>query len=282
MYREFFGFQLKPFSKTPDPEFLYLSKQHREALARMEYSIEEKDLFLLTGEIGTGKTTLTRALMDQVEEEKYKFIVILNPRLSPSQFLKVIAKGLGTDKIPSNRADLNDLIYEKLYDYYEKGATVVVIIDEAQLIPAKPTFDEIRLMTNFQLDDENLLALLMVAQPELNRRFRHPAYKALVQRIGMRYHLGPLDFEDTKKYIEFRIKKAGREEPIFTDDATEIIYKYSEGLPRVINNIATNALLSGFGKEEDPVSADTVIDVVKDLSLGKAWGVHSIGGHTSG
>ncbi len=271
MYEEFYGLNSKPFSKTPDPSYLYLSKQHREALARMEYAIEEKDLFLLTGEIGTGKTTLTRALMDQFDEEDYKFIVILNPRLSPSHFLKVIARGLGIKRIPNSRADLNEAIYEKLYQLYEEEITPVVIIDEAQLIPGKPTFDEIRLLTNFQLDDENLLSLFLVAQPELNRRLKHPAYKALVQRIGMRYHLGPLDYEDTVNYIQFRLRKAGREEPIFTEDAVKIIYEYSEGLPRVINNIASNALLAGFGKEEDPVSADTVMDVINDLRLGKAW-----------
>ncbi len=278
MYREFYKLKTKPFSKTPDPEFLYLSKQHREALARMEYALEEKDLFLLTGEIGTGKTTLTRALMDRVDENEFKFIIILNPRLSPSQFLKVIVRRLGADKIPNTRADLNEIIYEKLYEYYENGVTPVVIIDEAQLIPGKPTFDEIRLLTNFQLDDENLLSLLLVAQPELNRRLKHPAYKALVQRIGMRYHLGPLDFEDTKNYIEFRLKKAGREEPIFAEQAIEVIYQYSEGLPRVINNIASNALLAGFGKEEDPIGPETVLDVVNDLKLGKAWRTGTMGG----
>ncbi len=278
MYREFYGLKLKPFSKTPDPEFLYLGKQHREALARMEYALEEKDLFLLTGEIGTGKTTLTRKLMDSVDEKKYKFIVILNPRLSPSHFLKVIARGLEVDKIPSSRSDLNEAIYEKLYELYENGVTPVIIIDEAQLIPSKSTFDEIRLLTNFQLDDENLLCLMLVAQPELNRRLKHPAYKPLVQRIGMRYHLGPLDFEETKNYIRFRVEKAGRKEPLFTEKAVELIYHYSEGLPRVINNIASNALLAGFGKEEDPVTESTILDVVEDLRLGRAWKTNSLGG----
>lgn len=266
MYEEFYGLKQKPFSKTPDPQFLFLSKNHEEALARMQYAVEEKDLIVLTGEIGSGKTTLTRVLMDSLGE-KYRVILIINPRLTPTQFLRTVAKRFDID-IPHNFKDsLLDSIYERVYKDYESGITPVIIIDEAQLIPNKDTFEEIRLLTNFQLDTTNLLSLILVGQTDLRRRLNHKAYFPLRQRIGLFYHLKPLASDEIKSYVEHRLRVSGLEEPIFTDDAIKKLYHYSGGIPRLINSIANSALLDGFGKELRIIDEHIINDAVRELGL---------------
>jgi type II secretory pathway predicted ATPase ExeA len=166
MYLDHYGFSSKPFDKTPNPAFFYRSPVHEEALARLQYGTEERELTLLTGEIGTGKTLLSRALMD-ILPENYLPILIINPRLSPNQFLKTIARRLGIESPSYFRIDLLDQINMALYGYYEEGVCPVIIVDEAQLIPSKSTFDEIRLLTNFQLDDANLLSLILIGASDI-------------------------------------------------------------------------------------------------------------------
>jgi type II secretory pathway predicted ATPase ExeA len=265
MYEEFYGLSKKPFSKTPDPEFLYLSRTHEEALARLQYAVEEKEIVLLTGEVGSGKTTITRALMDSLDNSLYYFILILNPRLTPVQFLKLILKRLDIEEIPSNRHDLTELLYEKLYSLYTSGKTPVLIIDEAQLITDRRVFEELRLISNFQLDKENLLSIILVAQPDIRKRIRNKVYLPLRQRIGLYYHLGPLTEEEVREYIEFRLRKAGRVEPLFTDGAIKRIYLYSEGIPRVINNIANASLLEGMGREAYIIDEEIIDAAAREL-----------------
>jgi len=265
MYEEFYGLSKKPFSKTPDPEFLYLSRTHEEALARLQYAVEEKEIVLLTGEVGSGKTTITRALMDSLDNSLYHFILILNPRLTPLQFLKLILKRLDIEEIPSNRHDLTELLYEKLYSLYSSGKTPVLIIDEAQLITDRRVFEELRLISNFQLDKENLLSIILVAQPDIRKRIRNKVYLPLRQRIGLYYHLGPLTEEEVREYIEFRLRKAGRTEPLFTDGAIKRIYLYSEGIPRVINNIANTSLLEGMGREAYVIDEEIIDAAAREL-----------------
>src|SRR6184192_4068115 len=222
MFEEFFGFATKPFGKTPDPSFLYESPQHREALARLEYAVEEKELALLVGDIGSGKTTLSRALIDRLGDTR-PIVLLINPRLTPTQLLRSIATGLGMQ--PGRfRNELLDQIHAKLFELYEGGREPVLIIDEAQLIPSKATFDEIRLLTNFQLDDQNLLSVILIGQPELEARLERDAYAPLRQRIGMRYALGPLSLEETTRYIEHRIGIAGGRRNPFTAGAVAEIH----------------------------------------------------------
>ena len=247
MFEEFFGFTAKPFGKTPDPDFLYESPQHKEALARLEYAVDEKELAVLVGEVGSGKTTLSRALIDRVGDSR-PVVLLINPRLTPNQLLRAIATGLGI--APSkHRSDLVDQIQTKLVELYEARREPVLIIDEAQLLPAKATFDEIRLLTNFQLDDQNLLSVLLIGQPELDWRLDRPAYAPLRQRIGMRYSLGPLSIEETIAYIEHRIRVAGAARNPFSRSAMEEIHQRSGGIPRLINTLATTALLDAFGDD---------------------------------
>jgi type II secretory pathway predicted ATPase ExeA len=266
MFEEYFGLKEKPFSKTPDPRFLYLSKSHEEALARLQYAVEEREMVLLTGEVGCGKTTLTRALMDELDEN-YNVALIINPRLSPTQFLRLIAKRFDIDSTSRYREEIIEAIYERIYELNEEGITPVIIIDEAQLIPRRETFEEIRLLTNFQLDHVNLLSIILVAQPDIKRRFKHRVYKPLLQRISLYYHLPPLSEEETKEYILHRLRIAGRKSSLFTDEAIHRIYEYSEGIPRLINSIATNAMLEAIERDKDLIDEECVINASKELEI---------------
>lgn len=271
MYEDHFGLHTRPFGKTPNPAFLYKSPIHEEALERIRYGAEERELTLLTGEIGTGKTLLSRALMDMLPEV-YSPILLINPRLTPNQLLRTLALRMGIEKPAYFRTDLLEQINRFLFESYEANVCPVVIIDEAQLIPSAATFDEIRLITNFQLDDLNLLSLVLIGQTELRKRLKKKPYEAIRQRIGVQYHLGSMGREDTAGYISYRLQEAGGEGGLFTEDAVDVIYRYSAGLPRVINNIAANALLAAFSRDLTRIGPDIVLDVVEDLDLEPAEG----------
>ncbi len=266
MYREFFGLEERPFSKTPDPRFLYMSRAHEEALARLQYAVEERELMLLTGEIGCGKTTLTRALINSLDDN-FMVILLLNPRLTATQFLRTIARRIGVTVESRYKDDLLEALYQRVYELHEEGVTPVIIIDEAQLISRKETFEEIRLLTNFQMDDTNMISLILAAQPDIRRRLRQKAYAPLTQRIGLFYHLAPLSLEETASYITHRLEVSGRREPLFTEEAVRLVHIHSGGIPRIINSIATTALLEAFGREDDLVAEPHIIEAVKEIGL---------------
>lgn len=266
MYEGFYGLSERPFSKTPDPRFLYASPMHREGLARLLYAVEERDLILLTGEIGCGKTTLSRALMDTLDEG-YRVILFINPRLTPLEFLRGLALRLGVPEPARFKTDLLEQIGTELYRLYQEGVCPVLVIDEAQLVPHKETFDEIRLLTNFQLDDRNLMSVVLMGQPELRKRLAHRVYEALRQRIGMQYNLHPLALEETASYLDHRLQIAGGEPGLFLPGAVERIYRYSEGIPRKINHAASLALLEGFGREVRQIGPEVLDAVMAELDL---------------
>jgi type II secretory pathway predicted ATPase ExeA len=262
MFEEHFGLSAKPFGKTPDPSFLYESRQHREALARLEYAVDEKELALLVGDIGSGKTTLSRALIDRVGDAR-PVVLLINPRMTPMQLLRSIAKGLELE--PARfRNELLDQLHTKLYELFEAKREPVLIIDEAQLIPSKATFDEIRLLTNFQLDDQNLLSVVLVGQPELEGRLDRDAYAPLRQRIGMRYSLGPLSLQETVDYIEHRIRVAGGTRNPFSESAMAEMHALSGGIPRLINTLATTALLDAFGEDEESIDPPRILSAARE------------------
>lgn len=262
MFESHFGLTTKPFGKTPDPSFLYESDQHREALARLEYAVDEKELALLVGDIGSGKTTLSRALIDRVGDSR-PVILLINPRLTPTQLLRAVAVGLEVEP-PRMRNELLDRIHARLFELYEADREPVLIIDEAQLIPSKATFDEIRLLTNFQMDDQNLLSVLLVGQPELETRLERDAYEPLRQRIGMRYSLGPLSLDETIRYIDHRIRVAGGTRNPFDDGAMRAIHELSRGVPRLINTLATTSLLDAFGDDATTVTAERIASAARE------------------
>ncbi|MBI5025317.1 MAG: AAA family ATPase [Nitrospirae bacterium] len=269
MYETFYGLKRKPFTRTPDPRFLFYSKAHEEALARLQHGVEEKDMMLLTGDVGCGKTTLSRALMNSLNEQ-YRIISIVNPRLTPSQFLRTIARRLDIESSQVFKNDVIEAIYEKVYDDYKRGITPVIIIDEAHLIPYKETFEEIRLLTNFQLDESNLLSLILIGQPDLRKRLEQRSYLSLRQRISLRYNLGPLNAEEVKEYLSHRLRIAGRTDPVFTDAAIAAIYRHSRGIPRNINNIASYSLLVGFEKEMQLIPVEIIYDISHEMGLNGA------------
>ena len=265
MYKAFYGLMEKPFSKTPDPRFLYMSSGHREALARLEYAIEESELALLTGEIGCGKTTLSRALMDRAGS-RYHFLFVFNPRLSADELLRVIASGLEVPT-PSLRKDqLLSEITGALYRMHGEGRIPVLVIDEAQMIPDRELFDELRLLTNFQLDDKNLLSVIIMGQPELRAMLASPVYEPFRQRISLSFHLSPLSLEETLEYLDFRVVAAGGEPGLFSPDAVQRIFELSGGVPRRINSVATNSLLIGFGRDASWVDAEVVSECAEELN----------------
>jgi type II secretory pathway predicted ATPase ExeA len=266
MYKDFYGLSEKPFSKTPDPRFLYLSKGHREALARLQCVIEERELALLTGDIGCGKTTISRALMDSMGES-FHFCFIFNPRLNAIEFLRGVARCLRVEKPYTAKDELLGEITEELYRFHQEGRCPVLVIDEAQMIPDREIFDEIRLLTNFQLDDRNLLSVIIMGQPELRRMLAAPVYEPFRQRIAINYHLRPLNLEETLEYIDFRIEVAGGSPGLFSPDAVHRIFELSGGVPRKINVIATNALLEGFGREAAWVEGAIIEELKGELSI---------------
>jgi len=265
MFEDFFGFTTKPFGKTPDPGFLFESPQHKEALARLEYAVEEKDLALLVGDIGSGKTTLSRALIDRIGEAR-PVVLLINPRLTPAQLLRSVAAGLGL--APSRyRNELLDQIHTRLFELYEEKREPVLMIDEAQLIPGKSTFDEIRLLTNFQLDEQNLLSVVLIGQPELETRLDRAHFAPLRQRIGLRYRLGPLSLAETIAYIEHRVRVAGGARNPFTSAAMSRIHALSGGIPRLINTLATTALLEAFGDDSATIDTDRIANAAREHRL---------------
>lgn len=262
MYKGFYGLLEKPFSKTPDPRFLFLSRVHEEALARLQYAVEERELALLTGGIGSGKTTISRALMDSMGDG-YRFCFFFNPILTPLEFLRVLARNLGMSDPPSAKDDLLKALTEEVYRCHAGGVVPVIVIDEAQMIPGRELFDEIRLLTNFQLDDTNLISVILMGQPELRERLADPAYEPLRQRIGIRYHLSPLNLEETLEYLDFRMVTAGGNPGVFLPDAVLSIYELTGGVPRRINTIATHALLEGFARDAAAIDA-AIIDALNE------------------
>jgi type II secretory pathway predicted ATPase ExeA len=266
VYLSFYGLARKPFSKTPDPEFLYRSRQHAEALARLSHALEEREVAVLTGEVGAGKTTLSRALVDAYADT-CRFSFVIHPALPPAQLLSAVAEGFGL--APGRRkVDVFGALAEHVARLDAEGRFGVVVVDEAQLLAGRAAYDELRLLTNLSADDRALVGLVLVGQPELRERLASRGGEAFAQRVGVAFHLGPLEAADTARYLEHRLAVAGRKAPLFLPDAVEAIQRASGGLPRRINQLAAGALLEGFARGVGTLSAEVVEAVEKDLVPG--------------
>ena len=263
MYLEHFGLVRKPFSKTPDPAFLFPSRQHAEALARLSHAVEEREVAVLTGEVGAGKTTLSRALVDRFADA-CRFSFVVNPALPPAQLLATIAEGFGI--APGRRkSDVWSALGDRLGRLDAEGLFPVVVIDEAQLLAGRAAFDELRLLTNLAADDRGLVGLLLVGQPELRERIRERGGEPFAQRIGVAYHVGALDEAETGRYLAHRLLVAGRAAPLFDDGAVAAIHRLSGGLPRRVNQLAASALLEGFARDAVGIDAALVEAAAADL-----------------
>jgi general secretion pathway protein A len=266
MYENFFGFKEKPFNITPDPKFVYFSEMHKEAFAHLRYAIKEGKLFIvITGEVGTGKTTLVHTLLNKMEEN-VRTAHIFNPVMDPEDFLNYICEDLG---IRSNglksRGQNMALLHNFLLNCFAQNERVFLIIDEAQSLDTK-LLEEVRLLTNLESAKNKLLHVIFLGQPELNETLADTKFRALKQRITSRYHLSALNFTDTGEYILHRLKKAGaRNLSVFDNGAIKAIYKYSKGIPRVINIVCDNALLTAFSMDQKHIGKSIIKDVIRDL-----------------
>jgi general secretion pathway protein A len=262
MYLDYWKINKYPFENVPDPDFMYYSPEHEEALVRLLYAVKRmKGAALLTGEIGSGKTTLSRVFIQQLPEKEFDIGLITNPSLNALDFIKEVHYQLGLDSDSNSKTDLLVILNNHLLDNMNKGRSTLLIIDEAQLIFGE-TFEEIRLLLNFQLNDRFLMTFLLIGQPELRDMIRE--YKQLDQRIAIRYHLNPLTKAETANYIRFRLSKTGCDRELFTEKAYDAIYQYSGGIPRKINNVCDLALLVGFSLKIQEIDEPLIVKVVRD------------------
>ncbi len=246
MYLDFFGLREKPFANTSDPSFLYLSKKHREALSHMVYGIRERKGFVeITGDIGTGKTTLCKALLRHLDPAT-KSALILHSNFSEMQLLQAVVQDFGMNPMRSSRLGLFNQLNNFLLEQAKLGNNIVVIIDEAQNMSLR-LLEQIRVLSNFETDKEKLLQIVLVGQPQLREKLASPALEQLRQRIGVRYHITPLDQDEVSTYIDHRLRVAGSDGTLeWTADGLEEVYRCSNGTPRLINLICDRSLLACY------------------------------------
>ena len=273
MYTSFFGLGEKPFAITPDPRYLFMSERHAEALAHLLYGINEAGGFIqLTGEVGTGKTTVVRSLLERMPGHA-DVAVILNPQLTPVEFVLTICEELGIfmrDDDASSIKDLVDLLNKRLLDAHAKGRRVVVIVDEAQNLTPE-TLEQVRLLTNLETASQKLLQIILIGQPELREVLARVELRQLAQRITGRYHLDPLSRAETGSYVMHRLKVAGSATgEVFSAAALREVHRLSNGIPRIINVICDRALLGAFTQEQHRIGPSLVRDAAGEV-YGRAF-----------
>lgn len=266
MYCEFYGFREKPFTITPNPRFIFLSKNHREAFAHLLYGIDNHGGFIeLTGEVGTGKTTVLRTLFEQLDERGHRTALIFNPCLSALELMRSINREFGIPCDGLGISDLLDTLNRFLLSENTAGRTVVLVIDEAQNLEPH-VLEQVRLISNLETKTDKLIQIVLAGQPELGRLLNSSALRQVSQRITVSYHLTPMDFEDTKAYIEHRLEIAGDwRAASFTPQALKKVFRYSGGVPRLINILCDRALLFGYVEESREISARMVTAAIAEI-----------------
>lgn len=266
MYEEFFGLREQPFGMTPDPRFLYLSRGHKEALARLIYGVNERKGFVeITGEVGVGKTILSRALLRRLDKGA-KVSFVTNTRLTPTELLLSILNDLDVKIGESSKGKLLTELNNVLHYQLVHDSNVVVVVDEAQNLDFE-LLEELRMLSNLETDTEKLIQILLLGQPELIAKLNDSRLAQLKQRISIQYHIAPLNREETSEYIHHRLKIAGYSgtSPLFTQEAEDKIFEYSRGLPRSINSLCDNALLTGYVRETKEIAPDVIVEVIDEL-----------------
>lgn len=265
-YLEHFNLKEQPFQLTPDPDFLYWSKQHARAKAYMESTIWLADGFVvITGEIGSGKTTLLQSFLDELDESVV-YAVVSQTQLTPTQFLQAVLTEFGFKPFNKPKVELLDMLNMFLIEQYSNGKKVVLIVDEAQNLSPK-VLEEIRLLSGIETHKEKVLRIILAGQPELKETLDSPGMKQLVQRVRLRFHIGPLDSRDMREYIIHRLAVAGRNaDDLFEEDTFDIIYRYTGGVPRLINTLCDTALLCTFADGKLTVGADDIMATVAELN----------------
>lgn len=268
MYKGFFGLKENPFNVNPDPRFLYITKQIEETLTGLMYGIQTRKGFItLTGEVGTGKTTLINRLLDWLHHRLARTAFLFNSRMNSNQLFDFILAEFDIACESKSKSQQLMKLNHWLLDRYRAGETVVLIIDEAQNLTF-PVLEEVRLLTNLETSTEKLLQIVLSGQPELEEKLKLPQLRQLRQRIMLRCRTEPLSKEETVQYVHERLKTAGAgHEPIFSPKALEVIHLYSLGIPRVVNLLCEHSLVNAFVENQRPIEAKIVEDVAREFQL---------------
>jgi len=271
MYKAFFGLTRNPFDLTPDPACFVSTKRHNEALAALYYGIRwHKGFVVVTGEVGTGKTLLLRCLLRLLKDSRdIAYAYLFNSRLSATEFLQYILSDFGLPASGKNKGELLLALGQFLLSRGSKRLTTVLIIDEAHHM-SDDLLEEVRLLSNLETTDDKLLQIVLVGQPELDDKLDTLGLRQLKQRIALRAHLGSLEPEETREYVNKRLEIAGADahrEPIFSAEALAAVHRYSQGLPRLVNTICENGLIAAYAKQSSRVTSDIIDDVAKQFRL---------------
>ena len=263
MYESFYGFKEKPFSLTPDPSFLYLSKTHELALTMLEYGVENRSAFtLISGEIGAGKTTLVRKLLDDLDEE-VTVGLISNTHKAFGELLQWILLAYGLSYKNKSKVECYQTFVDFLIEEYAAGRRTVLILDEAQNLGAN-TMEELRVLSNVNADKDQVLQLILVGQPEIRKTIRLPELEQFAQRIAVDYHLRALTKDELYQYVKHRLKVAGGDPELFDNSALRLLYTLSKGVPRIVNSLCDTALVYSFADQSPKVTWRSLMSVVKD------------------
>jgi general secretion pathway protein A len=266
MYLKYYGLKKQPFHITPDPEFLYLSPSHREALAAIIYGIEQRKGFIaIIGAVGVGKTTILRSYLETSEKKHLKIIYIFNTRLTFEELLKTIYQELGLHIESNDVLNMINKLYEVLIEEYKQSNTVVLIIDEAQNMPVD-TLENLRMLSNLETSKDKLIQIVLVGQQEFEATLNLNRLRQLRQRLAIRSIILPLTRNESMEYVRFRLQKAGSNvTSVFTTEALKKITKKAKGIPRVLNILCDNALITGFGYRQKPVSKKIAQEIIRDF-----------------
>jgi len=264
MFEAYYGFERTPFARAIAPGALFASAQHKELLARLTYTVSHRGFALVTGEIGSGKSTAVRALAAGLDPARHQLLYVAQSGLTPRHLYRELCLQMSIQPA-FHAADARRQLMAALRDSAHKyERQPVVVIDEAHLL-SPPLLEEIRFLTNYQMDSASPMALCLIGQGELRRRLRLQVFEAIVQRITMRYHLSGLTEQETGEYIHHHLKVAGLSHPLFSDDAARLIYQYTKGIPRQVNNLCTATLLAGFAGQRKLIDESTVKQALLEL-----------------
>ncbi len=264
MYLKYWGIKKFPFENVTDPYFFYLSESHEEAMSRLLYAAQmRKGGAMLTGDIGCGKTLISKIYMEKLIKEGSEVILLPNPPFGAIEFLQEIIHQLGITEVPDSKSKLLQILKKKMAHNLERNKVTIIIIDEAQVLNEE-AFEEARLLLNFQINNQFLLTLILIGQAELKLKVRQ--MEQFDQRIAIKYHIHPFGLLDTAKYIMLREKKAGFTKNVFSTKALKTIYEYTSGIPRRINSVCDLSLLIGFNKKKKFIESGIIKNIIDDLA----------------